>query len=90
MEKNDARLGAYSYGRTKSGGVFALAGLAAGGALLLVWGAWSTLEAATLNNRIAEPPDLKKVVEKIEVGSSDLTYRTGKAHRADARRTSGE
>ena len=57
---------AYNYRNTRPLGVFGLAGIAAFGALSVVWAAWSTLEAATRDQRLAEPPDLKHVVQSIE------------------------
>ena len=57
---------AHNYRNTRPLAVFGLAGFAAFGALSLVWAAWSTLEAATRDQRLAEPPDLKHVVQSIE------------------------
>ncbi|MDP4575663.1 hypothetical protein Q9K02_10985 [Qipengyuania sp. G39] len=86
---NDVQSGEadYDYGKTRAGGVFALAGVAAALALLLVWGAWSTLEDATREHRLAEPPDLKNVVEKVEDkahAAADRIEREGSAAARDA------
>lgn len=85
MRDGEAENGAYDYGRTRSGGVFALAGLAAGGALLLIWGAWSTLATATEQERIAQPPDLKHVVEAISDKSIKMGKRVAREGRAAAK-----
>ena len=61
-----------------------LAGLAAGAALLLVWGAWSTLEGATQDQRIAPPPDLKSVVESVEAKGEQIAERALHEGRAEA------
>ncbi len=84
MKNAKAGDGNYDYGRTRAGGVFALAGLAAGAALLLVWGAWSTLEGATQDQRIAPPPDLKSVVESVEAKGEQLAERALHEGRAEA------
>ena len=70
MQDSDNRA-AYDYGRTRSGSVFGPAAVAALVALLLMWGAWIALQDATESDRLAEPPDLKGVVEAIEDGGRD-------------------
>ncbi|MBX7482646.1 hypothetical protein [Qipengyuania qiaonensis] len=76
---------AYHYGRTQAGGVFALAGLAAGGAVALVWGAWATLEDATHDNSIAQPPDLKAFVQQVEGKAEQIARRATRESRAEAK-----
>ena len=83
--KNDKIAETYAYTRTRAGGVFALAGVAAGGALLLVWGAWATLDGATRNQRIASPPDLKSIVRTVEVKAEQVAGRAARENRAEAR-----
>ena len=84
---NDVQSGEadYNYGKTRAGGVFALAGVAAAVALLLVWGAWSTLDDATREHRLAAPPDLKNVVEKVEDKARAAADRIEREGRAAAR-----
>ena len=74
----------HNFSKSRAGGVFALAGLAAGAALLLVWGAWSTLEGATQDQRIAPPPDLKSVVESVEAKGEQIAERALHEGRAEA------
>ena len=57
---------AYRYANTKPLTVFALAAVAAIGALGMAWGAQSALENATDDAAIASPPDLKAVISAIE------------------------
>ena len=57
---------AHNYRNSRPFLVFGLGGLASLGALSMVWGPWSFLEDATREERIAQPPDLKRVVERIE------------------------
>ena len=71
-------------GADKHGGREEVDGLAAGAALLLVWGAWSTLEGATQDQRIAPPPDLKSVVESVEAKGEQLAERALHEGRAEA------
>ena len=66
------------------GGIFDALGCAAGAALLLVWGAWSTLEGATQDQRIAPPPDLKSVVESVEAKGEQIAERALHEGRAEA------
>ena len=77
MKNAKAGDGTYDYSRTR-------AGLAAGAALLLVWGAWSTLEGATQDQRIAPPPDLKSVVESVEAKGEQIAERALHEGRAEA------
>lgn len=57
---------AYRYANTKPLTVFALAAVAAVGALGMVWGAQSALANATDEAAIASPPDLKAFIGAIE------------------------
>ncbi len=74
--RNDTDTGGdYDYRRISSRSVFGLALLAAVGAVALLGGAWHTLETATEQEKIAEPPNLKQAVEKIEEKGKELTRR---------------
>lgn len=62
----------YRYAKTKPARVFLFALLAAVGAVSLVGAAWAYLEGATEKNRLAEPPDLKGVVESASKGGKQI------------------
>lgn len=55
--------------------VFGLAAVAAAGALGLVWGAWTVLDRATESERVANPPDLKRVVDTIAESGREIAGR---------------
>lgn len=57
---------AYSYENSRPFAVFALAAAATFGVLGLTWSAHAALTQAAAEQRIAPPPDLKKVVERVE------------------------
>lgn len=64
--------GPYRYENTRPFKVFALAALAALAAVSLIWWAWTAINAAMLEDRIAEPPDLKNVVDNVVQGGREL------------------
>lgn len=65
----------HRYTNLRPAKVFGLAAIAAGCAIALVGGAWSALDSATENERVADPPDLKRVVDEIAESSSELVAR---------------
>lgn len=74
---------AYRYRNSRPFGVFGLAGLASLGALGLVWAAWSTIDDARQDERLAEPPNLKGVVENIEARARRVVPPANAASEAD-------
>ena len=63
ISRGDDGHDAYRYANTRPLAVFALALTAAVMAVALVGAAWSGLAKATESERLADPPDLKSVVE---------------------------
>ena len=63
---------AYRYANTRPLAVFALALTAAVMAVAVVAAAWSGLAQATESERLADPPDLKSVVETTGAKGRDL------------------
>lgn len=57
---------AHSYRNSRPLSVFALALAAAAGVLGLTWGAHAALASAAADERIVQPPDLKKVIDRVE------------------------
>lgn len=64
---------AYSYDNSRPLSVFALADAATLGVFGLTWGAHAALKEAAAEQHIAPPPDLKKVVERVESALQMLT-----------------
>jgi hypothetical protein len=65
----------YSYDNSRPFSVFALAVLATLGVLGMTWGAHAALSQAAVEQQIAPPPDLKKVVERLEETADTLIKR---------------
>ena len=85
MSQLEGRKGSHEehrYTNLRAAKVFGLAAVAAGSALAVVWGAWSALDFATKNERVADPPDLKRVVDEITESGRELAAR-GKARASD-------
>ena len=59
---------AYRYRTSRPVAVLALAMLASAGALGTTYGAYFVLRDATESQRLAEPPDLKRVIERAREG----------------------
>lgn len=78
----------YRYANTNSLTVFLYAASAALVVLLVMWSAWRWLDTATREDRIAEPPDLKGVVERIETTGREIA-RDGRDKLSDAKADHG-
>ena len=83
-DDNQEQGDAYRYANTRPFTVFVYAASAALAVLLVMWWAWQWLDTATREDRIADPPDLKGVVERIETKGREIA-RDGRDKLSDAK-----
>lgn len=66
----------HSYENSRPFSVFALAAVAMFGVLGMTWSAHAALTRAAAEEQISPPPDLKKVLERLEEAAGTLIQRS--------------